>query len=167
MTMPDPATPEARRQTGLIDRFTVARTDGKSAPGEKHDGCVYFVLDLSHDPHAKAAVAAYAESCEVDYPALSRDLHLAVAAMPLPTRPSTQPSATPEALVQTLGRWLTHDSDCGRDNSKGWPPIYHGKCTCGLQEALAALQVTPPQPVEGKPGVYVAGKSTSIFAKEP
>jgi len=59
---------------GLHEKFIVTRTDGKSAPGEKHDGCRYFVLDLDHDPHAEAALAAYADACEADRPALAADL---------------------------------------------------------------------------------------------
>lgn len=59
---------------GLHHKFEVERTDGTSAPGGKHDGCRYFVLDLDHDPHAAAAIDAYADSCEGDYPLLARDL---------------------------------------------------------------------------------------------
>lgn len=44
------------RTTGLYRKFIVTRTDGKSAPGQKHDGCDYFVLDLTHDPHAAPAL---------------------------------------------------------------------------------------------------------------
>ena len=29
---------------GLYDKFHVRRTDGQSAPGQKHDGCKYFVV---------------------------------------------------------------------------------------------------------------------------
>lgn len=59
---------------GLYDKFHVWRTDGKSEPGEKHDDCRYFVLDLTHDPHAAAAIDAYAESCQHEYPLLAQDL---------------------------------------------------------------------------------------------
>lgn len=63
-----------RRWTGLIDKFIVRRSDGTDGPGLKHDGCRYFVLDLIHDRHAAAALSAYADSCESDYPALAIDL---------------------------------------------------------------------------------------------
>lgn len=59
---------------GLYDKFTVIRKDGASSYGCKHHNCDYFVLDLSHDPHAMPALEAYAESCRVDYPRLSDDL---------------------------------------------------------------------------------------------
>ena len=59
---------------GLYRKFTAARTDGTSEPGGKHDGCDYFVLDVTHDPHAQAALDAYADSCEDDYPLLAADL---------------------------------------------------------------------------------------------
>lgn len=40
----------------------------------KHADCDYFVLDMSHDAHALAAISAYADSCALDYPDLARDL---------------------------------------------------------------------------------------------
>jgi hypothetical protein len=59
---------------GIYNKFVVLRTDGTSAPGQKHDGCYYFVLDLDHDPHARAALAAYRESCKAEHPMLADDL---------------------------------------------------------------------------------------------
>lgn len=74
-------TPEANRSQkmsdkgrGLYEKFHVTRNDGSDQPGGKHDGCEYFVLDLKHDPHAKPALRAYAESCKEDYPQLAADL---------------------------------------------------------------------------------------------
>lgn len=62
------------RSRGLYNKFEVRRVDGSSEPGGKHHGCDYFVLDLTHDPHAAAAIAAYADSCEAEYPLLAADL---------------------------------------------------------------------------------------------
>lgn len=62
------------KNRGLYQKFFVERTDGSSAPGGKHDGCDYFVLDLDHDKHALAAIAAYAASCELEYPLLAAEL---------------------------------------------------------------------------------------------
>jgi hypothetical protein len=59
---------------GLYDKFIVERTDGTSATGKKHDGCEYFVLDMTHDPHALPALAAYIRSCETEFPLLAADL---------------------------------------------------------------------------------------------
>lgn len=59
---------------GLYDKFDVRRTAGSSEPGGKHEGCEYFVLDLTHDKHAEAALRAYAESCAAEYPLLSNDI---------------------------------------------------------------------------------------------
>lgn len=61
---------------GLYNKFKVERTDGKSAPGEKHDGCEYFVLDMDHDEHARAAIEAYVQSLDdaEEYPGLAADL---------------------------------------------------------------------------------------------
>ena len=64
-----------KKQLGLYGKFEVTRTDGKDAPGEKHDGCQYFVLDVTHDPYAIPALRAYAYACERDgYRELARDL---------------------------------------------------------------------------------------------
>lgn len=62
------------RNRGLYGKFHVERTDGKSAPGEKHHDCEYFLLDLNHDKYAVPALRAYAEHCEAEYPQLARDL---------------------------------------------------------------------------------------------
>ncbi len=59
---------------GLYNKFRVERTDGKSAPGERHDGCEYFVLDLTHDPYAIPAIEAYIDACAGEYPLLASDL---------------------------------------------------------------------------------------------
>lgn len=59
---------------GLYRKFEVRRVDGTDRPGQKHERCSYFVLDLDHDPHARAAIEAYASSCAADYPLLARDL---------------------------------------------------------------------------------------------
>lgn len=68
-----------KRDRGIYDKFRVERTDGRSEPGEKHDGCRYFVLDVDHDPHAPAALLAYAESCRGDgHEALADDLETLV-----------------------------------------------------------------------------------------
>ena len=64
---------------GLYRKFRIERVDGSDAPGGKHDGCQYFVLDLDHDPHALPALSAYAESCRGDYPMLAEDLTKLVA----------------------------------------------------------------------------------------
>jgi hypothetical protein len=61
---------------GLYDKFLVERTDGSSAAGKKHDGCKYFVLDLTHDPHALAGLRGYTRSLSEtgDHPLLEDDL---------------------------------------------------------------------------------------------
>ena len=63
-----------KTKTGLYRKFDVRRTDGSDAPNRKHDGCSYFVLDLTHDQHAIPALRAYAKSCRVEYPVLAQDL---------------------------------------------------------------------------------------------
>ena len=59
---------------GIYEKFIVHRTDGEHESCRKHDGCEYFVLDLSCDDHARPAIMAYARSCKADYPLLAADL---------------------------------------------------------------------------------------------
>lgn len=66
---------------GIYHKFNVTRMDGKDAPGEKHHRCRYFVLDLDHDPHAAAALDAYAQACQMVYTALAGDLRAEAAAI--------------------------------------------------------------------------------------
>jgi hypothetical protein len=61
-------------QQGLFEKFRVQRLDGSDCGGGKHYGCRYFVLDLTHDQHAPAAMRAYAASCALTHPQLSADL---------------------------------------------------------------------------------------------
>lgn len=63
------------RARGLYEKFHVERTDGRSAPGEKHAGCAYFVLDLDHDPLAMVALQAYEDAArKAGYHQLADDL---------------------------------------------------------------------------------------------
>lgn len=61
-------------QQGVFQKFEVRRTDGSSAPGGKHHGCHYFVLDVDHDALAKPALQAYAAACSTTHPDLSADM---------------------------------------------------------------------------------------------
>jgi len=68
--MPD----ESLKTKGLLHRYDIHRTDGRDRPGAKHDGCDLFVLDLTHDPFAIAAITAYADACMAEYPVLAQHL---------------------------------------------------------------------------------------------
>lgn len=59
---------------GLYGKFLVTRTDGQSEPGKKHDGCGYWVIDITHDPYADVVLLAYAKACRAASPRLARDL---------------------------------------------------------------------------------------------
>jgi len=63
---------------GLYGKFRVTRSDGSSDIGGRHERCKYFVLDLTHDQFAKAALSAYAMACGDEFPALARDLQALV-----------------------------------------------------------------------------------------
>ena len=58
-------------ERGLYKKYYVERTDGKSANGEKHEKCKYFVIDIDHDKFAGAALLEYADRCKDDHPELS------------------------------------------------------------------------------------------------
>lgn len=73
-SLPERDTTKPAEQQGLFRKFVVCRTDGSDAPGGKHDGCDYFVLDVTHDKHAKAALAAYATAVEQSHPQLAEDM---------------------------------------------------------------------------------------------
>lgn len=68
----DPSRPAEAQ--GMFRKFNVSRVDGSDAPGGKHSGCEYFVLDLDHDVHAPAALRAYAQACKDTHPTLSQEL---------------------------------------------------------------------------------------------
>lgn len=64
-----------QKEKGIYEKFRVERTDGTSTPGQKHDGCFYFVLDINHDPHAVPALKAYADAAQADgYDLLAIDI---------------------------------------------------------------------------------------------
>ena len=69
-------------QVGVYNKYDVRRTDGRCEPGEKHENCAYFVLDITHDPHAVAALRAYAESCRISHPQLAIDIWATVGSDP-------------------------------------------------------------------------------------
>jgi hypothetical protein len=73
-TFPERDATKTNAEQGLYRKFDVCRVDGSDAPGGKHYGCEYFVLDLKHDQHAQAALRAYAQSCAETHPHLSADL---------------------------------------------------------------------------------------------
>ena len=76
-------------QQGMFHKFDVRRTDGSSAPGGKHHGCRYFVLDLNHDAHAASAMRAYAESCRYSHPQLAADIDKEFPPMPAARTPAS------------------------------------------------------------------------------
>lgn len=74
MTSESSETPAPQDPRGLIRKFIVERQDGQHRPGKKHADCEYFVLDMTHDEHARAAILAYADACEAKRPHLAADL---------------------------------------------------------------------------------------------
>jgi len=58
----------------IFEKFKVERTDGGHLPGRKHHGCFYWVLDVTHDPHARAALVTYEMACRLTHPQLADEL---------------------------------------------------------------------------------------------
>lgn len=91
------------KNRGLYGKFKVERTDGQSEPGEKHDGCRYFVLDMTHDPGSIPALRAYAAWARgAGYGKLADDLEqwLNTAVIPPVDRTATT-TTDGEPLMQT------------------------------------------------------------------
>lgn len=84
MKIPERDLSKSAEQQGLFRKFIVQRVDGSDQPGGKHYGCRYFVLDLDHDPHAAAAMRAYAQECATTHPKLSADLMREFGSKPAP-----------------------------------------------------------------------------------
>lgn len=61
-------------ETGLLNKYTVYRNDGRDCPGRMHHGCHYFVLDLDHDAIAVEALKFYAENFRETHPEIFADL---------------------------------------------------------------------------------------------
>ena len=103
--LPERDTTKPTEQQGVFRKFDVRRVDGSDQPGGKHHGCEYFVLDVDHDPHAKAALTAYAAVVEATHPVLAADMRerygLAklTAGVELPQLPST-------SGFNTRAQWL-------------------------------------------------------------
>lgn len=72
--LPEKDPNRSNQEQGLYQKFNVRRRDGSDTIGGKHEGCDYFVLDLTHDAFALETVWYYALACKAKYPLLSKDL---------------------------------------------------------------------------------------------
>lgn len=107
------------RAQGVYRKFDVRRTDGSSEPGEKHHGCEYFVLDVTHDPHARAALAAYASAVEATHPTLAADMR---------DRYGLAQQPSPDRMREALEQIAQH-------SSSEWPE----RCQANVRAARYAL----------------------------
>jgi len=62
----------SQKERGMYRKFIVKRCDGRDQTDRA--GAVYFVLDMTYDPYAKAAVEAYVTACFDTHPKLAIDL---------------------------------------------------------------------------------------------
>lgn len=117
-------------EQGLFRKFEVRRVDGSDAPGGKHFGCRYFVLDVDHDPHARAALTAYADACEPTHPNLARDLREKWGAL------RSMQAQEPDGFLDTRTGSLLHIVPA--DNAGRYRPLYAAPVSpAGLVERLA------------------------------
>lgn len=80
-------------ESGVYPKFVIRRAYPDAQA--RHRTCFVFALDPACDPHAAAAVAAYADSCEQEQPVLAGDLR-AFAAIPLQTK------------INAISAWVDH-----------------------------------------------------------
>lgn len=92
------------RAQGAYRKFDVRRTDGSDQLGGKHHGCEYFVLDVTHDPHAKAALQAYADACENTHMFLAADMRDRYVLSSAQAQPSEQ-------RLDDFGQPIVYDTD--------------------------------------------------------
>lgn len=112
--LPERDTSKTGEQQGLFNKFEVKRTDGSDQPGGKHHGCENFVLDVTHDPHAKVALAAYAASVQATHPLIAADMRVRYG---LPAAAPVEPvKSTPGACWRAEGETDPHGEryDCER-----------------------------------------------------
>ncbi len=121
-------------QQGLFRKFNVSRTDGSDVAGGKHFGCRYFVLDLTHDQHAPAAMRAYAKACAPTHPKLAADL---AAEFPRAQAPH-KPLAIGEAFEQVGGHWTGSDNLCPTFGSPEALRVFVVKMQNDVVKALSA-----------------------------
>jgi hypothetical protein len=95
---------------GLVAKFKVERLT-PSSRGIDHGHCQYFVLDITHDPYARSAALAYADSCESEYPMLATDLRL-IAAREAWRDNTPVEKPVPPAVLKILEDY-PHASACG------------------------------------------------------
>lgn len=88
-------------EQGLYRKFDVRRVGGSSEPVGKHHDCEYFVLDMMHDQHARAALRAYADACASTHPELSADLIARYGLSPV-----EQPAAAP--IDEPVAAWINY-----------------------------------------------------------
>ncbi|WGS44032.1 hypothetical protein LFL97_25820 [Burkholderia sp. JSH-S8] len=88
-------------EQGLYRKFDVRRVDGSDQPGGKHHDCEYFVLDIAHDQHARAALHAYASACVSTHPDLSADLIARYALAPV-DQPAPLTAQAALAAIETF-----------------------------------------------------------------
>ncbi|PRC92647.1 hypothetical protein [Solimicrobium silvestre] len=101
-------------QVGLYKKFTVARTDGSSEPGGKHEHDEYFVLNLTTDKHALPALKAYAKSCASEFPILATNLRAKAKALNHDEYVTVPETTLPNGVVVPefkVGKYITGCED--------------------------------------------------------
>lgn len=164
---PERDTSKPAEAQGLFRKFNVTRTDGSDQPGGKHHGCEYFVLDVDHDQHAKAALQAYAASCAQSHPQLSADLIARHGVQPAPcqlcgttsgqcnlqnanaadcnmvAQPAQDVNVEFVTALERIEAWDSHTSEYSADfGSNGLCDLYRGIARAALAKAAPVTKPT-------------------------
>jgi hypothetical protein len=133
---------------GFYHKFIVRRVDETDGPGRKHEGCEYFVLDLTHDKHAPAALRTYAESCQDEYPMLAADLREKVGGWRPPAMQDREDGL--EVLAFHRGKWRHVRWN---DEHKGWHLHWGGPFLSIQHDEEIHFAPLPPKPEDAE-GFY-------------
>lgn len=85
---------------GLYAKYIVTKADGTPVPGP------LFILRYSKDPHARVALAAYADSCEGTHPQLGIDLRAQLAKLRMSANGTDCRNANPDIWRMTFANHI-------------------------------------------------------------
>lgn len=120
---------------GLYHKYSVYRVD----ESPNHENCDYFVLDLTHDPYARQALAAYAVACADKHPQLAKDLGAKVLEMEksiAPLKPITQNPP----YCDCGGRAVWKECQCNIDTTGLHRVWCHHASTCAWRKYMMTYQ---------------------------
>ena len=133
------------KERGLYPKYRLARTDGSTNKGQKHEKCQFFVLDITHDPHAIPAIFSYATSAKADgYDKLADDLYSQI--QPYIKKLNEAAGAAPE-LADTDVKKMTDAELCTAITTFAWEDLQIGTASEQVvSEMLARFEKLTAKP---------------------